>query len=149
MTDRGMTYSAHEGWPEALAPAVDRGLDAFNAAAAPLHEVVPISCFALARDGAVAGGALGRLWGPACELQQLWVDTPWRGGGIGRRIVDTFEQLAAARGARTVYVETFSFQAPAFYARCGYHVVHERRDYPHGIAKLHLVKQLASPRESA
>ncbi len=136
-------YEAHDGLPPEETALVDRGLDAYNAQAAPLHEVQPLSCFVRDASGLVVGGAIGRRWGALCELQQLWVDAGHRGKGLGSRLVQTFEQHAVRRGCRSFYLETLSFQAPAFYRKLGYSVVFSRSGYPHGIGKYHMAKVLA------
>ncbi|MFN8963337.1 MAG: GNAT family N-acetyltransferase [Betaproteobacteria bacterium] len=132
----------HDECPADAAAVIDAGLAAYNDAAAPLHEVRPVSCVARAADGTVLGGAIGRRWGACCELQQLWLRDDRRGRGLGRRVVLAFEAHAAALGCEQVILETFSFQAPAFYARLGYVVEFERTAYPHGLRKLFLKKRL-------
>ncbi|MEQ1736311.1 MAG: GNAT family N-acetyltransferase, partial [Rhodoglobus sp.] len=107
---------------EAEAELVGDGLDSANAGAAPLDDVVPLSCFARLPDGAVVGGAIGRTWGVCCELQQLWVEPARRRQGLGAELVKAFEAHAAARGCSTYYLETFSFQAPSLYRSLGYEV---------------------------
>ncbi|MFN7510128.1 MAG: GNAT family N-acetyltransferase, partial [Betaproteobacteria bacterium] len=132
----------HDEGPAAAAAGLDAGLAADHDAAAPLHEVRPVSCVARAADGTVLGGAIGRRWGACCELQQLWLRDDRRGRGLGRRVVLAFEAHAAALGCEQVILETFSFQAPAFYARLGYVVEFERTAYPHGLRTLFLKKRL-------
>lgn len=138
-----ISWEVHDDAPELEAGIVDHGLGEANDAAAPLHEVRRLSCFARLPSGAVVGGAVGRTWGECCELQQLWVDPAHRKRGIGARLVRLFEARAAARGCRTFYLETFSFQAPAFYESLGYRVATEFRGFPHGIAKYVMVRQSA------
>lgn len=116
----------HDECPADAAAVIDAGLAAYNDAAAPLHEVRPVSCVARAADGTVLGGAIGRRWGACCELQQLWLRDDRRGRGLGRRVVLAFEAHAAALGCEQVILETFSFQAPAFYAKLGCVVEFER-----------------------
>ena len=123
--------------------AVDEGLDAFNASAAPLHEVRPLACVAEHVQLGVLGGAVGRLWGHCAELQQLWVKDSTRGQGLGRHLLEAFETAAHARGARELFLETFSFQAPAFYERCGYEREATNPHYPHGVSKHRYFKRLA------
>ena len=123
---------------------VDAGIDAFNAGAAPLYEVRALARVAR-RDAEVIGGAVGRTWGSACELQQLWVRADCRGAGLGRRLLTAFEAAAAARGCMMVSLETFDFQAPDFYAAQGYTTVWRNTAYPHGIVKHHMAKALAAP----
>lgn len=138
--------TVHDGLPPAESAHVDAGLGAFNDEAAPLHEVQAFSCFAHGQDGAVVGGAIGRRWGECAELQQLWVEGTLRKRGLGARLVGTFEEHARAKGCTYLYVETFSFQAPAFYEALGYVTEYVRRGYPHGIAKYHLGKHLGAQR---
>jgi GNAT superfamily N-acetyltransferase len=131
----GLSFDLHDDVPAEPGRIVDEGLGVANDAAAPLHEVKPLSCFVRDASGAVLGGAVGRSWGHCCELQQLWVDEAWRRRGIGARLVRQFEQRAAERGCRLFYLETFSFQAPEFYRSLGYRVVCEHRGFPHSIVK--------------
>ena len=135
-------FTEHDDVPAPEGDVVDAGLDAFNHEAAPLHEVRRMSCFARDADGTVIGGAVGRSWGDACELQQIWVDRAHRGHGLGSELVRRFEALGRHRGCRTFYLETFSFQAPDFYRRHGYRVAAEVRAFPHGIVKFVMVHEV-------
>jgi ribosomal protein S18 acetylase RimI-like enzyme len=128
----------------AEAAVIDAGLDAANAAAAPLNEVRPITCVARAPSGVVVAGALGRTWGDCAELQQLWVGEAHRRNGIGSRLVRLFEARAKARGCRTFYLETFSFQAPALYESLGYRRAAELRGFPGGIVKYLMVRTMGA-----
>ena len=130
-----MKWEAYDGVPADAGAVVDRGLGDFNASAAPTREIKRVSCFARGESGEVIGGAVGRTWGECCELQQLWVAEAHRRQGIGRRLLALFEDHAAKRGCRTFYLETFSFQAPDFYRRAGYHVLGEIRGFPGGMVK--------------
>jgi len=127
----------------AEAAVVDAGLDAANVASAPLDDVRPITCIARDPSGELAGGALGRTWGECAELQQLWVDERHRRQGVGSHLVRMFEARAAARGCRTFYLTTFSFQAPTLYRSLGYSVAAEIRGFPEGIVKYLMVRALA------
>src|SRR5512137_3059257 len=110
-----LTFTVHDEVPPDAGRIVDDGLGAANAAAAPLQDVRPLSCFARSAAGQVVGGVVGRTWGSCCELQQVWVEPAHRRAGIGTSLVREFERHAEARGCRTFYLETFSFQAPDFY----------------------------------
>ena len=121
---------------------VDAGLGDSNAAAAPLHDVRHLSCFARMPNGDVIGGVVGRTWGSCCELQQLWVADDHRRKGIGARLIKEFEQAAEARGCRTFYLETFSFQAPSLYRSLGYEVKVEVRGFTADIIKFTMVRQV-------
>lgn len=130
-----LAYDLHDGTlPADAAAIVDEGLGAHNEAAAPLHEVRALGCFVRDAEGRVIGGAVGRRWGEAAELQQLWVHPAQRGRGLGAELVHRFEAAAAAQGCRFFYLETFSFQAPALYRALGYTTV-ATTPFPHGIVK--------------
>lgn len=132
--------SVHDDVPPEDGRVVDQGLDNSNAAAAPLHEVRPLSCFARLEDGAVVGGAIGRTWGRCCELQRLWVHPAHRHLGMGTRLVRQFEEAAAARGCSTFYLDTFSFQARPFYERLGYEARLEIGGFAPGVIKYIMVR---------
>lgn len=102
--------------------AIDEGLGVANDAFAPLADVRPLGVDARDAAGRLLGGANGRTWGDCAELQQLWVAPAERRRGLGAAIVRRFEAEARARGCRLVYLDTFSFQAPAFYRALGYQV---------------------------
>lgn len=135
------TLSVHDDLPQPAWRIVDQGLGDSNEAAAPLHEVRPLSCFARSAGGEVVGGAVGRTWGECCELQQLWVRPDCRRQGLGARLVRLFEQRAEERGCRTFYLETFSFQAPALYRALGYEVQLEIAGFGPGIAKYTMIRR--------
>lgn len=136
-----LALTVHDDLPLDECRTVDDGLGASNEAAAPLHEVRPLSCFARRPSGEVIGGAVGRTWGACCELQQLWVSPAQRRQGIGARLVRAFERRAEERGCRTFFLETFSFQAPSLYRSLGYEVRLEIQGFAPGVAKYTMVRQ--------
>ena len=138
-----VAVTVHDELPDVEARLVDAGLGIANDGAAPLHEVRPLSCFARLASGAIAGGAVGRTWGLCCELQQLWVDPAHRRRGIGRQLLSAFHERAEARGCRTFYLETFSFQAPALYRALGYVVRLEIAGFAPGVVKYTMVRSVA------
>ena len=136
-----LLVSVHDSLPQTEARIVDDGLGEANDAAAPLHEVQPLSCFVRDETGQVVGGAVGRWWGQCCELQQLWVEPDSRRKGIGSSLVRAFEVRAREHGCLSFYLETFNFQAPSLYQALGYEVAYEHKVYPHGIVKYLMVKR--------
>lgn len=140
-TDASIVWTAHDDVP-AAGRIVDDGIGRDNEAAAPLADVKRMSCFAVQPDETVVGGAVGRRWGRCCELQQLWVDERWRRQGIGSGLLQRFEQLGVTRGCDRCYLDTFSFQAPAFYRRHGYQTLAAIDGFPQGIVKYLLCKRI-------
>lgn len=145
MTPGELRISVHDQPDKAAAGVVDNGLGEANELAAPLDEVQPLQCFVRDAAGRVVGGAVGRTWGECCELLQLWVDPALRQQGVGGRLVRAFEQRAAERGCRVVYLDTFTFQAPAFYRGLGYEAGLDIAGFGHGIVKHTMLRRLGPP----
>ncbi|TRZ41065.1 GNAT family N-acetyltransferase [Robertkochia solimangrovi] len=66
--------------------------------------------FILEEDGRILGGAgiaqLQNFDGPICELQKMYFLPEARGRGLGRAMMDTCLEKAAAFGFEQVYIET-------------------------------------------
>lgn len=123
--------------------AVDDGLHAYNLKSADLDAVKPAACFVRDERGRVVGGVRARTWGTACELQQIWVDEAWRRQGLGMQLLERIEMLVRKRGVRTIYLDTFSWQAPRLYRRAGFFVAYEVTGFPEGATKFLMIKDLA------
>jgi GNAT superfamily N-acetyltransferase len=139
-----VSISTHDELPPDANALVDAGLGEFNDQAAPLHEVHPLACLARNAEGRIVGGAIGRWWGRCCELQQLWVAPDARTQGLGTRLMHDFESLAQARGCASIFLETYSLQAPEFYVGLGYVAEYVRHDFPHDIVKYHMIKAITN-----
>ena len=133
--------------PEEALRIVDAGIGEFNARRAPLGDVQPLHVIAHDDTDTTVGGAVGRTWGRCCELQQLWVAAEHRQQGIGSRLLEAFEREATARGCTLIYLDTFSFQAPAFYALRGYDEAFRVTGFARDVAKLTLQKKIGAYRE--
>jgi GNAT superfamily N-acetyltransferase len=144
-----VTIKALDDHPAVECAVVDDGIGHSNDAAAPLHEVRALSCFAFGANGRVVGGAVGRRWGSCCELQQLWVEVSHRHQGIATKLMQALEVQARSHGCTSFHLETFSFQAPEFYQALGYEIAHENKQFPHGIVKNFMVKQVAGQKSAA
>ncbi|MFO1341840.1 MAG: GNAT family N-acetyltransferase [Burkholderiales bacterium] len=114
-----LSIQTHDSCPPAETAIVDNGIGEFNDAAAPLHEVAPLSCFARDPAGGVVGGAVGRRWGRCCELQQLWVAPQHRRQGIGAALVRAFEAHAQTHGCTASTWKHSAFRRQISTARSG------------------------------
>lgn len=123
---------------------IDQGLHSYNQRAADLAAIRRFACYAWRDDGALAGGALARWWGTACELQQIWVDEALRRRGIGASLMLQVEATAIEHGCQLIYLDTFSFQAPEFYYQLGYQTACRFDGFPDGQSKFILQKSLVS-----
>jgi len=116
-----------------------------NFARTGVSEWHPVGFFLKNARGEWLGGVSGYIWGGWLHLNLLWVTEKLRGKGQGSRLMDTAEAFAVERGAFGATLETFSFQAPGFYAKRGYQVFGRLEDYPPGHAKLFLRKRFDRP----
>jgi N-acetylglutamate synthase-like GNAT family acetyltransferase len=97
-----------------------------------------------ARDGRrIIGGAIGESKFDWLFVQLLWVDESSRHGGVGSRLMAEVEVLAKRRKCAGVFLDTFSFQAPRFYAKLGYRRIGTLAGCPRGYAKYWYAKVLS------
>ena len=89
--------------------------------------------------GALTGATLWH-W---LSIDVLWIAVSHRGRGHGAALVRRAESLATERGCRHARLDTFDFQARAFYERQGYAVYGALENFPLGHTQFHLVKLLA------
>ena len=108
------------------------GLDAAVPADVGPMARLPLAVALRRADGQLIGGLTGRtLWG-WLVIELLWTAPAARGRGRGRRLLAAAEQEALRRGCHHARVDTYSFQAPGFYERCGYARVATLADFPRG-----------------
>ena len=89
----------------------------------------------------IVAGISGWTWANACEIRTLWVHPSLRGQGYGRNLLESAEQEARARGCNVVLLASYSFQAPAFYRKCGYALAWQLNDFPPGYQNCFLIKR--------
>jgi GNAT superfamily N-acetyltransferase len=116
---------------EPVRSVVLNGLRAFNRQHAPAPGFEPLVLGARANDR-VVGGLVGETGWQWLYVDLLWVDETYRRKRIGRRLLEAGEAEARRRGCQHVYLDTFDFQARAFYERLGYVVFGVLDDYPPG-----------------
>jgi len=128
---------------ESLDKQLSHELDVVNAAAAPGPAAVELTVRGTDEHGELVGGISGWTWQEAAGIAMTWVRAEQRGTGLGRQLIAEFERSAAARGARRVFVTSFTFQAPGFYEKQGYREIFRWDGVPvEGEADVHLRKDL-------
>lgn len=121
---------------------IGRGLEQFNVQNAGDSKFQRL-CFALQTpEQEIVGGILGELFWSWFHIDLLWVKEELRGQGYGQQLLKRVEDEARLRGAKNVFLDTFSFQAPDFYIKRGYHVFGELPDFPPGHQRYFLTKRL-------
>jgi GNAT superfamily N-acetyltransferase len=100
-------------------------------------------CFLLyAASQEIVGGLIGKTYWGWLYIDLLFIKDELRGCGYGHRLLELAEEEARQRGAKNVYLDTFSFQAPDFYKKHGYHVFGELKDFPPGHQRYFFTKSL-------
>jgi ribosomal protein S18 acetylase RimI-like enzyme len=96
----------------------------------------------LRQEGKIVAGLRGKT-----ALRWLFVGTlavapECRGSGYGRKLMEEAERVAIDRGCEGMWLDTFSFQAPGFYARLGFERFGVIEDFPPGESRYFLMKRL-------
>ena len=127
---------------EAVWELIGRGLDTYNIQHAGEYRSKRL-CFGVqAGDNSFAGGILGEIFWDWLHIDLLWVKEELRGQGYGKRLLFQIEEEARKLGAKNVFLDTFSFQAPGFYEKHGYRVFGQLKNFPYGEQRFFLTKEL-------
>ena len=108
------------------------GLDAALPADVAPFRPRPLAVLLHDSDGRLVGGLIGRSFWGWLVIELLWVDEAVRGAGYGRRLIASAEAEGRRRGCHHARVDTYSFQAPGFYEKCGYGRIGTMDDCPVG-----------------
>jgi ribosomal protein S18 acetylase RimI-like enzyme len=92
--------------------------------------------------GKVVGGLVGETYWGWMYVNVLWVAAQHRGKGHGRALLQLAEAEARKRGVRNVFLDSFSFQAPKFYAKLGYREYGQLKEFPKGHSRHSMTKAL-------
>ncbi len=117
-------------------------LKAYNLSKREIAEDIPIGIYYEDDDGRKLAGLTGETFGNWLCIKYLYVDEKLRGTGIGSKIMEAAENEAKNRGCKYAFVDTFSFQAPAFYEKLGYKEVFALTDYPYTEERYYYTKEL-------
>lgn len=98
--------------------------------------------------GRIVGGLVGITYWDWLYVDYLWLGEGLRGRGWGRRLIAEAERVAVERGCRGAWLDTFSFQAPGFYARMGYEQFGVMEDHPSGESRHFFRKRLGPRRQT-
>jgi ribosomal protein S18 acetylase RimI-like enzyme len=120
---------------------ISRGLAEFNAQHLGDHKWVDLDVYVRDTHGKVVAGLIGGSVFDRFYVYALWVAGDRRQLGLGTRILRAAEQAAIERGCRIVFLDTLTFQAPAFYEKRGYQRI-ATVDLQPGVRKIDLQKRL-------
>jgi DNA-binding MarR family transcriptional regulator/GNAT superfamily N-acetyltransferase len=120
-------YFAEIGGRFGFEPAGETGKDA-------KYLVPPTGLFvaAVSHGAPVACGGVQTIAPGVGELKRMWVDSDWRGAGLGSRLLRQLEDRAHALGHRILRLDTNGAltEAIGMYERAGYRVIERYNDNP-------------------
>ena len=97
---------------------IHKRLQAYNARY--MKDFADFSCH-IEENGAIVAGIVAESVGDTVEVEFLFVEDACRSRGLGKTLLERVETAAREQGMRRVLLNTYSFQAPGFYKRMGYH----------------------------
>jgi hypothetical protein len=119
-----------------------KGLEAFNRKAGGPLRYARTVLSVRDRSGRVLGGLIMQSYWRESYIELLWLSARARGIGWGARLVEEAERRARRRGSRVIHLNTYSFQAPGFYAKRGYRRFGQISGSPATESRLFYVKDL-------
>lgn len=122
--------------------AIQRGLHAYNQEMGGSYDREPVTLLVHDAEGKTLGGLLGLTFWGWLFIDWLFIQRELRGRGIGEELLTRAEDVARGRGCQHAYTDTFSFQAPKFWARCGYKEFGRLEGMPTGHSRIWLRKTL-------
>lgn len=94
------------------------------------------------QNGDIIAGLLSAVCWNWMEVDILWVDEQHRRQGLGKKLLDEAERIARSKNCTFIKLNTFSFQAPAFYEKNGYKEIAVIEDAPLGNKHFYFKKEL-------
>ncbi len=140
---QGLSLSVEDRPAAADCEAINDALTEFNRPFLRDPAYGRIGVFMRNETRTVVGGLDASFYAGWMFVSNLWVHAELRRRGVGRRLLHEAERRAVARGCHSVWLDTFSFQAPGFYQRLGYEVF-GTLDYPPDVRRFFLKKRLIS-----
>ncbi len=121
---------------------IEKGLEAYDDAHMParLQGGVQIGAYV---DGILAGGVNACMTAfRILYVSTVFVESEYRGRGIGRALMEETERRARQLGASLIRLDTFDWQGKAFYQALGYEVVGQYESREDGFSEFFFLKRL-------
>jgi GNAT superfamily N-acetyltransferase len=94
------------------------------------REEAPLGVVVRNGAGALIGGLNGVTHWRWLYIRHVWVTESLRGQGVARRLIDSAERAARARGAIGAYIDTFDPRVAGLYEWLGYVRFGEIAEFP-------------------
>ena len=127
--------------PDAL-QFIGNGLQQYNLAFVPTDGDLPFAVLLRDEEGHLYGGLVAKAGRGWLKIGSLWVEEALQGQGYGRQLVALAEAEGVRRSCHSAYLDTFSFQAPDFYEKCGYEIFGTLEAFPEPHKRFFMRKSL-------
>ena len=114
----------------------------YNRSKREAAECEPLNLYVEDEHGQLLAGLVAETFGNWLEIEYLFAKEGLRGQGIGSQLLQQAESEAKKRNCRFAFVNTYQFQAPAFYQKHGYQEVFTMKDYPYTGQRHYYQKEL-------
>ena len=114
----------------------------YNRSKREAAESEPLNLYVEDDSSQLMAGLVAETFGNWLEIEYLFVKEDLRGQGIGSQLLHQAESEAKKRNCRFAFVNTYQFQAPAFYQKYGYKEVFTMKDYPYTGQRHYYQKEL-------
>lgn len=139
---KGLTIAQEADPDTATVAAFEDGLGQYNRAHAGHNNALPLWLIARNKKGAVQAGIKAISYFNWMFVDWLWVAEEHRGKDYGTQLMAQLEAVARERGCVGVFLDTFTFQAPAFYTKLGYKEFGRVPNFPPGFERIYFTKTL-------
>lgn len=104
---------------------INKQIDVHYKSACSVKTEDPYAIFIISDNGKIIAGAIGTIVeykqrGKCCKTSAVWVDKQERGHGLGTKLMDELSHYATNKGCTFIQLETYEWQAKAFYDKCGF-----------------------------
>ncbi|KXU14739.1 Acetyltransferase [Streptococcus infantis] len=117
-------------------------IHSYNRSKREAAESEPLNIYVEDDSSEIMARLVAETFGNWLEIEYLFVNEELRGQGIGSQLLQRAESEAKKRNCRFAFVNTYQFQAPAFYQKHGYKEVFTLKDYPYTGQRYYYQKDL-------
>jgi GNAT superfamily N-acetyltransferase len=121
------------------------GIIEYNSIIGPMLKYPPYEPYRIIlknKSNKIIAGILCKIYLKSIFVDLLWISEEFRKEGIGSILLKKAEEYGKSLGCKFVHLDTFSFQAIEFYKKYNYEIFGCLDDYPDGIKRYFLKKNL-------
>lgn len=137
-----MQIAYEPNFPQSSAQEVSEELFLWNCQQVGLQDFQNLPIILRNSDGVRIGALLGWTRWQWAHIDTFFIHPDYRNQGYGKQMIAEFERIAQERGCHIIDLDTFSFQAPAFYQKMGYTFYGKLEGIGQGVQRFFLKKQL-------